>query len=176
MILALVLAVLLQSDVAGATAAGADSAGATAAGAKVPDASQFVGPPQARPLAGAELDRRTVEVAGLIRCPVCQGLSIADSPSEMANNMKGQVHELLSRGYTQEQILSYFEQSYGQFVLLRPKFRGVNALVWLLPIAALAFGALAVFAKTRKLAAPLPPAAADDDEYVAKVRALVDKE
>jgi cytochrome c-type biogenesis protein CcmH len=166
MIFALVLAVLLQSDFAGATAPGA----------KVPDASQFVGAPQAKPLTGTELDHRTVEVAGLLRCPVCQGLSIADSPSEMAINMKGQVHELLSRGYTQDQILSYFEQSYGQFVLLRPKFRGVNALVWLLPIAALAFGALAVFAKTRNLAAPLPGAAADDDEYVAKVRALVDRE
>jgi cytochrome c-type biogenesis protein CcmH len=162
MILALFFAVLLQSSNLSVT--------------KVPDAAQFVGAPQATPLAGAELDQRTVEVAGLLRCPVCQGLSIADSPSEMAINMKGQVHELLARGYTQDQILSYFEQSYGQFVLLRPKFRGVNSLVWLLPIAALAFGALAVFAKTRRLAEPLPNAAADDDEYVAKVRALVEKE
>jgi cytochrome c-type biogenesis protein CcmH len=158
MMLALLFALLLQS--------------------KVPDASQFVGPPQAKPLAGAELDRRATEVAGLIRCPVCQGLSIADSPSEMAANMKGQVRELLARGYTQEQILAYFEQSYGQFVLLRPKFGGVNALVWLLPIAALAFGALAVFAKTRKLSdvPPAVPASADHDEYVARVRALVDRE
>jgi len=155
MILAFVLAVLLQS--------------------KVPDASQFVGPAQGTPLTGAVLDRRTVEVAGLIRCPVCQGLSVADSPSAMAINMKEQVHELLSRGFSQEQILSYFEQSYGQFVLLRPKFRGVNSLVWLLPIAALAFGAVAVYAKTRKLSAA-PDAAPIDDEYVAKVRALVDKE
>ena len=165
-IVALALALLLQSNLTGANAPGS----------KVPDASQFVGPPQGKPISGAELDRRTAEIGGLLRCPVCQGLSIADSPSEMAINMKGQVHELLERGYTQEQILSYFEQSYGQFVLLRPKFRGVNSLVWLLPIAALAFGALAVYAKTRKLAAPLPEPAADDDEYVAKVRELVEKE
>lgn len=164
MIAALLFALLLQT-----TAPAAPQS-------KVPDASQFVGAPQGTPLAGAELDRRTMEVAALLRCPVCQGLSIGDSPSEMAINMRGQVHELLERGYTQEQILSYFEQSYGQFVLLRPKFRGVNSLVWLLPIAALAFGALAVYAKTRKLAEPLPQSAAPDDEYVAKVRALVEKE
>jgi len=42
-------------------------------------------------------------------------MSIADSPSEMAVNMKHQVRDLLSRGYTQEQILDYFERSYGQF-------------------------------------------------------------
>ena len=165
MVFAFVLALLLQTN-----------APSSATASKVPDASQFVGAPQGQPLAGAELDRRTMEVAGLLRCPVCQGLSIGDSPSEMAINMRGQVHELLERGYTQEQILSYFEQSYGQFVLLRPKFRGVSSLVWLLPIAALAFGALAVYAKTRKLSEPLPQSAAADDEYVAKVRALVEKE
>jgi cytochrome c-type biogenesis protein CcmH len=150
---------------------------------KVPDAQQVVGEPKGTPVTGADLDRRTQEVASLIRCPVCQGLAIADSPSAMALNMKEQVRELLARGFTQEQILSYFEQSYGQFVLLKPKFRGVNSLVWLLPIAVLAFGVLIVYSKNRKLGqAPAPAAAAaeksapSDDPYLARVRELVEKE
>lgn len=74
-----------------------------------PDASTFVGPPKGTPITGALLEERTNEVGALLRCPVCQGMSVADSPAEMAVNMKKQVHELLARGYTQEQILDYFE-------------------------------------------------------------------
>ncbi|HWW63041.1 MAG TPA: cytochrome c-type biogenesis protein CcmH, partial [Thermoanaerobaculia bacterium] len=75
----------------------------------------------------------------------------------------------------EEQILKYFELSYGQFVLLRPKFQGVNALVWILPILALLGGVALVRAKLRNLEhAPAPPAAAPEmDPYVAKVRELV---
>lgn len=145
---------------------------------QVPDAQQFVGPPKGAPVAGAMLDQRTNEVAGLLRCPVCQGLSVADSPSTMAQDMKHQVRELLARGYSQEQILAYFERSYGQFVLLKPKFQGVSALVWLLPMAALIFGAIVVFAKTKQLEqGPENAAAAEpaEDPYLARVREMVEK-
>jgi cytochrome c-type biogenesis protein CcmH len=148
---------------------------------KVPDAAQFVGQPQGMPVTGEQLRLRTDEVSALLRCPVCQGQAVAESPAEMAINMKEQVRELLSRGYTEEQILKYFELSYGQFVLLEPKFEGVTSLVWLLPPIALAIGGAIVFVKLRKLeAAPAAPAAsapppADDDPYIARVRDLVDK-
>lgn len=146
---------------------------------KVPDAATFIGPPQGAPLTGQQLTERSHEVSALLRCPVCQGMSVADSPAEMAVNMKAQVHELLSRGYTEEQILKYFELSYGQFVLLRPKFEGVNRLVWLLPVGALLLGVGIVFFKLRKLeagAAPAgesQPATPTDDPYLARVRDLV---
>ena len=118
---------------------------------KVPDAQQTIGQPQGTPLTGASLDQRTNEVASMLRCPVCQGMSVADSPSTVALDMKAQVRELLARGYTEEQILSYFERSYGEFVLLKPKFRGVNALVWVLPLLALLIGVVLVSMKLRKL-------------------------
>jgi cytochrome c-type biogenesis protein CcmH len=161
-VIALVLALLLQT--------------------RVPDAAQYVGAPKAAPVTGADLDRRTSEIASLLRCPVCQGLSVADSPSTMALDMKQQVRDLLSRGYSEEQILSYFEQSYGQFVLLKPKFRGAGVLVWLLPLFVLLFGGLVVFAKSRKLmwvpaSAGTGPAEAGPhtDPYIAKVRELANK-
>jgi cytochrome c-type biogenesis protein CcmH len=154
----------------------------TTDGTKVPDAAQFVGAPKGAALAGSELERRTHEIGGMLRCPVCQGLAISDSPSEMAINMKSQVHELLARGYTEEQILKYFELSYGQFVLLKPKFEGVSSLVWLLPVAALLFGGVIVFVKMKQLsrapgAATVTPAAVPpgDDPYLDRVRELVNK-
>lgn len=108
------------------------------------DPSRVVGPPRARPPVAEALDARTEEVAGLLRCPVCQGLSVADSPATMAVNMKAQVKELLADGYDEEQILAYFERSYGEFVRLQPPLRGVNWLVWLAPLVALGAGAWAV--------------------------------
>jgi len=147
---------------------------------KVPDAEQFVGKPEGPPLTGALLDQRTNETGALLRCPVCQGMSIADSPSEMAVNMKHQVRELIARGYTQEQILRYFERSYGQFVLLKPKFQGVNTLVWILPIIALAVGAFAIFSMMGKgRSQPVdetPATTADEDPYLAEVRKLTGKQ
>jgi len=145
---------------------------------KVPDAEQFVGQPKGTSLAGEQLFHRTHEVASLLRCPVCQGMAVADSPSEMAINMKEQVRELLARGYTEEQILKYFELSYGQFVLLKPKFEGVNSMVWLLPLIALVIGGVIVFFKIKNLergAAGSQPAKPplDTDPYVARVRDLV---
>ena len=145
---------------------------------KVPDAEQFVGQPKGAPITDQNaLHQRTQETASLLRCPVCQGLSVADSPSEMAVNMKGQVRELLARGYTQEQILSYFERSYGQFVLLKPKFQGVSAAVWILPLLAVAIGVVVVVSKARKLEQPTDqPGTANEDPYVSRVRELVEKQ
>ena len=151
------------------------------AAVKVPDADTLVGAPKGQPLAGDELTRTTQEIAGTIRCPVCQGLSIADSPAEMAQNMKAQVRELLARGYTRDQISSYFERSYGQFVLLKPKFQGVTTLVWTLPIFALILGIVIVFVKMKNLEqAPADsgnrqPATgnSEEDPYLARVRDLV---
>jgi cytochrome c-type biogenesis protein CcmH len=89
----------------------------------------------------------------------------------MAVNMKAEVRDMLARGDTREQIESHFVRSYGEFVLLAPKFEGVNALVWVLPIAALLAGALVVRMTLRRLAAaPLPK---NDDPDLARVRELV---
>lgn len=143
---------------------------------RVPDAAQSVGQPKGQPVAGAELAKKTHDIAALLRCPVCQGMAVADSPAPMAVNMKAQVHELVARGYTEEQILEYFERSYGQFVLLRPKMSGMTSLVWLLPIGALLIGIFVVMRQHKRLStapATPAPAAADDDPYLAQVRALV---
>ena len=101
------------------------------------------------PLSGPALDVSTNEVAALLRCPVCQGLSVADSPSSMARNMKIQVREKLAAGYDKDEILADFERSYGEFVRLEPTTRGVNWLVWAGPVAALLIGGLMV-ARTLK--------------------------
>lgn len=133
--------------------------------------AMILGAPQGQPLSGPALDQRTQEVASLLRCPVCQGMSVADSPSTVALDMKHQVRDMLAKGYTQEQILASFEQSYGGFVLEKPK----NPWVWILPIVVLIIGAIVVVTTAKRLSAA--PATDNQepttDPYVEQVRKLV---
>jgi cytochrome c-type biogenesis protein CcmH len=110
----------------------------------VANAGRVVGPPRGAPLGGEALDAEAKRVSLLLRCPVCQGLSAEESPSGMAQNMRAQVRELVAYGYDEEQILRYFERSYGEFVRLEPPLRGVNWIVWLAPVGGLLAGGLIV--------------------------------
>jgi cytochrome c-type biogenesis protein CcmH len=134
-------------------------AAAAVAGAQTADPRQVVGPPKGPALADPVLTQRTEDVSALLRCPVCQGLSVADSPSTMAQNMKARTRELLAAGYDQEQILAYFEGSYGEFVRLKPPLRGINWVVWLGPLAGLGAGGLLLGWALRRAARTARPAA-----------------
>ena len=116
-----------------------------------------IGVPRGPQLSGPQLDARTDDIGALLRCPVCQGLSVADSPATMARNMKAEIRDKLAAGYDQEQILASFERSYGEFVRLEPPMRGVNWLVWIGPLAGLLAGG-AVIARALKRS---PPQSAD---------------
>lgn len=120
----------------------------------------LVGQPDGPPISGPELDLITEEVAAIMRCPVCQGLSIADSPTALAIAMKAEVKEMLSKGYSESQVLDYFEQSYGEFIRLEPKARGFNLFVWLAPLAVLLGGLLFLGMRMKKpVVAELDPTA-----------------
>lgn len=88
-----------------------------------------------------------VRVAQQLRCPVCQQLSILDSPAELAVEMRAVVRERLAAGDSEEDVLAYFVSKYGEWVLLNPPKRGFNLVVWLAPLLVLIGGA-AVLAKT----------------------------
>jgi hypothetical protein len=64
----------------------------------------------------------------------------------------------VAAGYSEEQVLSYFEKSYGEFVRLEPPLRGVNWLVWAGPLAGLLLGAFVVMRALRPPRAGAPPA------------------
>ena len=105
------------------------------------------------------------EVAANLRCVVCQSLSVADSPSETAHQMRAIVRERLVAGETPEQVTAYFVEKYGTWILLAPPRHGFNLLVWVVPFAGLALGlVLAGLAMRRwsRRSAAVPPAAVDE--------------
>lgn len=87
-----------------------------------------------------EGDEAVYEVAARLRCVVCQNLSVADSPSEMAGQMRDVIRERLAAGETPEQVVAYFVDKYGEWILLEPRRRGFTLLVWVLPPVAVAVG------------------------------------
>jgi cytochrome c-type biogenesis protein CcmH len=83
--------------------------------------------------ADSALDARTSEVAAGLRCPVCQGLSIQASPSELSQQMRAVVKEQLAAGKTPDEVRAYFVSKYGEWILLAPKASGFNLVAYLLP-------------------------------------------
>ncbi|HXJ83946.1 MAG TPA: cytochrome c-type biogenesis protein CcmH [Candidatus Methylomirabilis sp.] len=99
----------------------------------------------------APVDEETVrQIATQLRCVVCQSLSVADSPSETASQMRGVIRERLAAGQTPEQITAYFVDKYGLWILLAPPRQGFSLLVWVIPYAALLGGLVLVGLAVRR--------------------------
>lgn len=134
------------------------------------------------PVSGAELESRTMELAKGLRCPVCQGMSVADSSAEAAVNMKSRIEDLVRQGYSDEQVVDYFVDRYGTWIMLEPEAEGVNWLIFIGPVVLLLVGAGAAWWTVRRGPTEAPaapgqePAAREeeedpDDEYERRVLA-----
>ncbi len=111
------------------------------------------------------LEARTSAVAAQLRCPVCQGLSIQDSPSELSQQMRSLVRDQLAEGKTPDQVKAYFISKYGEWILLEPEAKGFNSLVYLLPLfVVLGGGALIVVVVRRWTSAAATALPADSAE------------
>jgi len=108
------------------------------------------------PPAGVDsvLDARVKTVASRLRCPVCQGESIQDSPAELSAQMRLLVREQLATGRTESQVFDYFVQKYGQWILLEPRAEGINLLVYWLPILFLVLGSVGLMMAVKKWTRP----------------------
>lgn len=93
---------------------------------------------------------RVDSLGARIKCPVCQGEAIGDSPAETALAMLEIVEEKVAAGETDSQIVDYFTARYGDGILLDPPFAGRTLLVWLLPVVAVAGGVWMIMTRRRK--------------------------
>lgn len=99
---------------------------------------------------------RVQALGSRIRCPVCQGESIAESPSETSTAMMAVVAEKVAAGESDAQVIRYFTDRFGNGILLDPPFRGRTLALWLTPLAVLVAGVALILGLRRGRTAPLP--------------------
>jgi len=81
------------------------------------------------------LDQRVHDVASQLKCLVCQGESVADSPATLSQQMRGVIRQQLQSGKSEQAVIQYFVSRYGDRILLSPPWQGLSLLAWLVPIA-----------------------------------------
>jgi cytochrome c-type biogenesis protein CcmH len=96
------------------------------------------------------MDERVHAVAETLKCPVCQDLSAADSPSGVARAMRQTIARDLRAGLTPDQIRARFVDAYGESILLEPPHHGLGLIAWILPSLLLALGAVAAAVAVRR--------------------------
>ena len=95
------------------------------------------------------LDDRARRIEAQLRCPTCQGLSIADSPATSAAQMRALVREQLTAGQSDDAVRAFFVARYGRWILLDPPVSGSDLAVWLAPAVIVTFGAVVVVRRAR---------------------------
>ncbi|WP_298834130.1 heme lyase CcmF/NrfE family subunit [uncultured Piscinibacter sp.] len=108
------------------------------------------------------LEARVNRLSAELRCLVCQNQSLADSHAPLALDLKNQVREQLQAGRSDDQVIEYMTQRYGDFVLYRPPMKTTTALLWGGPLLLLIVGAGLLWralarSEREALASPLPP-------------------
>ena len=93
---------------------------------------------------GGTASERADRIAAGLRCPVCQGLSVKDSDSPTARDIRADIRRRLDGSETPAQIRQAYVDRYGEWILLRPRTTGFDALVWAVPAAVLAGGTVAL--------------------------------
>ncbi len=101
-----------------------------------------------------ELEERARALGQELRCPVCSGLSIAESPSDFARNMLNEVRRQVKAGKTNQEILDFFGARYGQDVKMVPAKTGAGLILWLAPLAAVVLGGAGLLAYLNRASAP----------------------
>ncbi len=121
----------------------------------------------AHPIGAQAIDEQTVAIAKQLKCPVCQNIPVAYSQSQLAEEMREVIREKVAQGESEEAIIQYFVDRYGEDVLLEPRREGFSLLLWVSSIGVLIFGAAVVgvvlwnWSQSRPAAVPAADEATD---------------
>ncbi len=116
---------------------------------------------------------RLFSLSEQMKCLQCTGESVANSQAPIAIEMRDEIERQMSRGQSNDEILTYFVDRYGQRVLLNPASSGLGAIIWILPVVVVAVGIAVIAARLARQRAPdvadLDP---EDDALVRQARTV----
>ncbi len=96
------------------------------------------------------LEGRVQVLAEQLRCLVCQNQNLADSHAELAIDLKDQMREMLKKGLSEQDVIDFMVQRYGDFVLYKPPVKASTWLLWSGPFALLGVGVALLFVRLRR--------------------------
>lgn len=125
---------------------------------------------------GEQLEARVFEISRKLRCPTCVSESVADSNAGISIGMRNEIQAQLQAGASEAEILAFFQDRYGDWILLEPPRRGIHLVVWWLPGIALAAGVIGLatlMVRWTRNAQQATHEAQADDADLARVRAAL---
>ena len=115
---------------------------------------------------------RAHELATQVKCPECQGLSVAESQAPTSRAIRADIKRRIADGQSDAEIRQAYVDDYGEDILLAPQSSGISLIVWVLPVVVIVLGATGiVFALRRDRDAPQLHATDADERLVERARA-----
>ena len=129
-------------------------------------------------LRNVEDEPRFNELSNVLRCMVCQNQSIADSNAELARDFRNQVKEKINAGQSNDEIVDYMVQRYGDYILYKPPFNVATALLWLGPFLLVIVGFVIIFRILKRQGRAKDEDAQDiaDSKQQARLKDMLDNE
>lgn len=103
------------------------------------------------------LEKRARDISAELRCLVCQNQSIDDSDAQLAKDLRVLVRDRLTRGESDEEVMSYIVSRYGDFVLLKPPFNASTYVLWIGPVVIAGIGLFVMIMTFRRQSASARP-------------------
>jgi cytochrome c-type biogenesis protein CcmH len=91
------------------------------------------------------IEQRLAKLSHELRCLQCQNQTLADSPSDLAADLRREIRAQMKAGKSDQEIIAFLTQRYGQFILYRPRVTPLTYLLWFGPFVVLLGGLLVLF-------------------------------
>ncbi len=115
------------------------------------------------------LEERARDISTGLRCLVCQNQSIDDSNAPLARDLRILVRERLKAGDSNDEVLTYLVDRYGDFVLLRPRFAAYTLVLWLTPAVLLVIGGVVAMRRFRSRPVAAQALSREEEEKLSRI-------
>ena len=130
---------------------------------------------EARPLAeNPQVEARLKALAVELRCLVCQNQTLADSNAPLAEDLRREVREMIAKNMSDQDIINFLVERYGDFVLYRPPLRATTTVLWIGPFLLLAVAGTVLIMALRRRQKTLPDVVVSDADHERVVQLLSD--
>jgi cytochrome c-type biogenesis protein CcmH len=119
---------------------------------------------EAQPNEDPKIEQRMKALTEQLRCMVCQNETLADSRADLAEDLRKQIREQMKAGKSDQEILAFLTQRYGDYVLYKPPVKMTTYLLWFGPFVLLLGGTAVLYryVKSRREMIKEPPLTADE--------------